>query len=183
MDKKMMITASKLLLIIGIIFCGLAIIMPWGVFSAFSIDIFEYYNWGTHVLFGPNINPWTFYYWGFVGPGMSLSSETAGLAAITVFLYLVFPYSVLSLIGGIIALRFLDRKYHVISLVAAIFSILAITFFVIFIQFGILSIPGMDFFGEFSYGVGIIMTIIAIILFCVVYVLQKTYYVSGLQKS
>jgi len=133
----------KIILIAGIILCGIAQIFPWGrleldisedvlpIFSGLNIN---YYHWGGMQIDPklPGVPEW------FLTPtnfsGISGSPEIYGFAFGTLFLYFIIPLALISLITGVVAYRKIERKFSKNSLHAAFSSVLAVIFFIIFMQ-------------------------------------------------
>lgn len=184
MKNKDLKKIVKIILIAGIILCGVAQILPWGKLEmAISEEIpisdlaninINYFHWG-----GVQINPklpgvpeWIF------TPtetdffsGVSGSPELYGYAFATLLLYLIVPLGLLSLVTGTIAYRKLEQKRSKNSLHAAVSSVMTVFLFIIFIQLSLLSnIEEATSILHWSWSTGFYLMIISSILFFISYV-------------
>lgn len=150
MKNKELKIITKIILIAGIILCGIAQILPW---SRLELNIFEISENVPSFLSGLNMN---FYHWGgwqispilpgiqewYLTPtdfsGMFTSPEIYGFAFGTLFLYFIIPLAFISLIMGIVAYRKIDLSFSKNSLHAAISSFASIIFFSIYMQLTII---------------------------------------------
>ena len=190
-DLKMI---AKVILIAGIILCGVAQILPWGELDLLiteelqeqipvPVDIkikINFFHWGGMQISPkfPNAPEW------FLTPtdfsGISDSPEIYGIAFGTLFLYFIIPLGLISVITGIFAYRKVERKHSKNSLHAAVSSIVAIFFFIIFMQLTYLSnIEGFGiegFSANYYWSPGFYLMIISAILFFISYTLIRRNY-------
>ena len=178
MDNKILITSAKVILIIAVVLCGIAILLPWNTFSYGLFGNMEFYTWGIHTssTLSTSSQGWHIYYSDFsFFSTLFNSEESATLGTTMALLYCVLIFNLLTLIAGTSAINILNRKKAAFSLEAGIFSIIALVFFIIFIQFGLFSIPTVNAVSSlFNWSLGFYLTIIAIILFFIAYGIQKS---------
>ncbi|MFW6122096.1 MAG: hypothetical protein ACOC80_14540 [Petrotogales bacterium] len=197
MKNKDLRKVAKVILIVGVILCGIAQILPWGrleleIFpkeiqenspfdlSNIAINI-NYFHWG-----GMQISPkisgvpeW------FLTPtnfsGLSASPEIYGFAFGTLFLYFIIPLAIFSFITGLVAYRKVERKPSKNSLHAAISSIMAIIFFIIFIQLTLANNlsnieESAGFSANYHWSLGFYLMICSSVLFFVAYAIIRRIY-------
>lgn len=185
MKNKDLKKIVKIILIAGIILCGVAQILPWGkleVVTSGEIPIpdfaninLNYFHWG-----GIQINPklpgvpeWIFtptetdFFSGVTG-----SPELYGWAFAALLVYLIVPLGIISLGTGIVAYKKVGEKRSKNSLYAAVFSIMAVFLFIVFIQLSLLlnieEVPSSIL--HWSWSTGFYLMILSAILFFIAYV-------------
>lgn len=191
-DLKMI---AKVILIAGIILCGVAQILPWGslsmtiseempipLFANISINI-NYFHWGGMQISPklPGIQEWIF------APtepdifsGTSGSPALYGFAFATLLLYLIVPLGLISLGTSAVAYKKVERKHSKNSLYAAVSSIMTVFLFIIFIQLSLLSnIEEASSILHWSWSPGFYLMIISAILFFISYTLIWRNYKEG----
>jgi hypothetical protein len=184
MKNKDLKKIVKIILIAGIILCGVAQILPWGRLElaapeeipipGFNNINLNYFHWG-----GIQINPklpgvqeWIFtpteteFFSGVTG-----SPELYGWAFATLLVYLIVPLGIISLGAGIVAYKKVGGKRSKNSLYAAVFSIMAVFLFIVFIQLSLLlnieEAPSSIL--QWSWSIGFYLMIISSILFFIAY--------------
>ena len=197
-DLKMI---AKVILIVGIILCGVAQFLPWGELDLLITEELEeqipvpvdikikinFFHWG-----GMRISPkFPDTPESFLTPtdfsGISDSPEIYGIAFGTLFLYFIIPLGLISFITGIFAYRKVKQKHSKNSLHAAVSSIAAIFFFIIFMQLTYLSnIGGFEnegFSATYYWSPGFYLMIISAILFFISYILVRRKYNEGKKEQ
>ncbi len=184
MKNKDLKKIVKIVLITGIILCGVAQILPWGRLElaapeeipipGFNNINLNYFHWG-----GIQINPklpgvqeWIFtptetdFFSGVTG-----SPELYGWAFAALLVYLIVPLGIISLGTGILAYKKVGQKRNKNSLYAAVFSIMAVFLFIVFIQLSLLlnieEAPSSIL--QWSWSIGFYLMIISSILFFIAY--------------
>ncbi|UCD14214.1 MAG: hypothetical protein JSW60_02030 [Thermoplasmatales archaeon] len=156
MKNKNLKKISKVILIGGIILCGIAQILPWGRlelgiteeiqeefpvddFANVSINIYFYHWGGLHLTPKfPGVQEWYLTPTDF-SSGITGSPKVYGFAFGTLFLYFIIPLALISLVTGIAAYKKVERKRSKNSLHAGVSSIMAVLFFIVFMQLAYLS--------------------------------------------
>jgi len=178
------------LLLVGIILCGIAQMLPWGRlelpineepqnelptedFTNIIVSV-DFYHWGgMHISPKfPGVPEWHFTPTNF--SGISNSPKLFGFAFGTLFLYFAIPLAIISLIIGVIAYKKIGRKRSKNSLQAGIFSMLAVISFSFYMQLTYLmnieDIEGLsaNYYWYFGFYLMIISTILFFISFFII---------------
>ena len=138
----------KIILLIGVIFCGLSLIIPW-----IGVGQWGYYTWGFNVL-----DEWNFFY---------IDSFTSGVTETIIFgisMIIAFFITIATLIVGAVAIKNVGIKKSSSPLIAGILSIVAIIFCVL-----AMSQFGDNTFGIVGYSYGFFMMIFSSVMFFVSY--------------
>jgi phage-related holin len=201
MKNKELKSIIKLILIAGIVLCGIAQLLPWGRFELGMVDIpdelpsflsglnINYYHWGGWQISPklPGVQEW------FLAPtnfsGISASPEIYGFAFGTLFLYFIIPLAIISFITGIVAYKKIGKKVSKNSLHASLSSAAAILFFIVYMQLTLLNnlpniekSPGVS--ATYMWLPGFYLMILSAILFFISYMLiQKMYKDKGVKTE
>lgn len=182
MKNKDLKNIAKFILMVGVVLCGIAQILPWGRLEmtapeeipiSLSINIFHF-HWG-----GVQINPklpgvqeWIFFpsetdfFSGIPG-----SPEYYGWAFATLLLYLIVPLGLVSLVVGILAYKKIERERSKNSLHAAVSSIMAVFLFIVYIQLSFLAnIEEASSVLPWFWSPGLYLMILSAILFFISYI-------------
>lgn len=138
----------KIILLIGVIFCGISLILPWiGVWP------WGYYTWGFNVL-----DEWNFFY---------IDSFTSGVTETIIFsisMIIAFFITIAALIVGAVGIKKVGIKKSNSLFTAGILSIVAIVFCVV-----AMSQFEDNNFGIVGYSWGFFMMIFSTVMFFVSY--------------
>lgn len=184
MKNKDLKKIVKIILIAGIVLCGVAQILPWGKLEVaapegipipdFANINLNYFHWG-----GIQINPKLpgVQEWIFIptetdfSSGITGSPELYGWAFAALLVYLIVPLGIISLGTGIVSYKKVGQKRSKNSLYAAVFSIMAVFLFIVFIQLSLLlnieEAPSSIL--QWSWSIGFYLMIISSILFFIAY--------------
>ena len=170
MNDKDVQTITRVILTIGIVLCGLSLILPWGELTVGMFGIGDFYTWGVQISL-PSNSELTLYF-SILSESSPFSQQLSSYLIEVFFSILVLPLGLLSLALGIIAEIRLAKYGKDLSLRAGVFSIVAVVFFYIFIQFGMLRAyePLTAFF---DWSMGFYMMIISAMLFFGSYVILR----------
>ena len=189
MKNKDAIYVIKIVVILALVFCAVAQILPW---RGFSIDSsygsagVDFYTWGGHVytsIYNPiygssqSFDIWSIFYLINIGlpdtiSGVDISSMIASsftaenLAATTLFV-LTFIFCIITIIAGILTLR----KQNA-SLIAGITALISIIIFVVGISIAFAQDPTGILSDMAPYTIGFILMIISMILFFVAFIMH-----------
>jgi len=138
----------KIILLIGVIFCGLSLIVPW-----VGVGPWGYYTWGFNVL-----DEWNFFY---------IDSFTSGVTEAIIFgisMIIAFFITIAALVVGAVGIKNVGIKKSNSPLTAGILSIVSIIFCVV-----AMSQFGNNTFGIVGYSYGFFMMIFSSVMFFVSY--------------
>ncbi len=190
MDEKNIGNITKIIIIIGIIFCVVSIVFPW---RGYSINFMganmgvDFYTWAGHFYMntpegygisgGMNVDYWSILY--IIGndiftsdyensgyPGFTNISPAQNTIA-TALLILTFMFSIITLFMGILALK---KKNA--SLIAGVTSIFSIIFFVAGMSIALSSDSSGMANNMIVYTIGFFMMIFTMIIFFISYALN-----------
>ncbi len=170
----------KVILLVGIILCIIAQILPWGEISIGNIGSVHFFHWGGLLVRAPLEDPPVQELHFIINVGRNMSGapgslEKYGFSFGTLFLFFIAPLSILSLILAIVAYIKTVKKRSKNSLQAGIMGIIAIFSFIIFIQLTILSWLE-EFSSLFHWYFGFYFMIISSILFVIAFIIVTRIY-------
>ena len=180
MKKNNILKFVKILLLIGIVFCGIAQILPWGEISVGNIGSVHFFHWGGLLVSAPLTDPPVLELHFIINLGNDVSGapgslEKYGFSFGTLFLFFIPPLSILSMIIGIVAFRKLPKKVGKNCLQASIMGIIAIISFILFIQLTILAWLE-EFSTLFHWYFGFYFMIVSSISFIIAFIIIKRYF-------
>lgn len=155
MGNKEMNLIVKIIGIIGAVFCGISLIVPWAGWGPFGL-----YTWGSSAL-----GQWDFFFITTMSSGV-IESIVAGVCLI-----IAFVLTIIALILGIVGFKNVSIKKSNSFLTAGILSIVAIILCVVAVSQFSGNIPGFGL----GYGAGFFLIIIAMILYFVSFGFQKVF--------
>jgi len=161
MEIKEMNLIVKIIGIIGAVFCGISLIVPWAGWGPFGA-----YTWGSSAL-----GQWDMFY---------ITTMSSGVVESIVFgicMIIAFVLTIIALILGIVGFKNVGIKKTNIFMTAGILSIVAIILCVVAVSQLGGSTPGFGL----GYGAGFFLIIIAMILYFVSFGLQKAFAISPAQ--
>jgi len=172
MEKKDLRTIAMFCLIGGIVLCAFAQIVPWGnIDVAPSVSVI-FYSWGMQAS-SPDFNGLE-YYFRFLSDLNSTTNFIPGEYSNTLipifFSFLVMPVSILGILFAIIDYIYLKKSQVRWGIVSGLSIVLAIVFFYIFIQFGIISSNAM-ISSYYQYTTGFYLMILSAVLFFSAYII------------
>jgi hypothetical protein len=135
----------KIILLVSIVLCVIAQIIPWGEISVGPIGSVHFFHWGGLLVSAPNEDPPILQLHFIIDFGKNVSSaapgslEKYGFSFGTLFLFFIPPLSILSMLLGIIAYRTPSKKRSKNCLQASIAGFISIISFILFIQLTILA--------------------------------------------
>ena len=201
MKDKDLKNIIKIILITGIVLCGISQILPWGRLELGMEDISEdlppflsglninYYHWGGWQINPklPGVQEW------FLAPtnfsGITVSPEIYGFAFGTLFLYFIIPLAIISFLIGIVAYKKIERRFSKNSFHSTISATAAILFFIIYMQLTLLNnLPNIEkspnVSANYMWLPGFYFMIISAILFFTSYILiQRMYKIEKVEKN
>ena len=151
MKNKDLKNIIKIILIAGIVLCGIAQILPWGRLELDMVGVSEdlpsflsglninYYHWGGWQINPklPGVQEW------FLAPtnfsGITVSPEIYGFAFGTLFLYFIIPLAIISFLIGIVAYKKIEQRFSKNSFHSTISATAAILFFIVYMQLTLLN--------------------------------------------
>ena len=148
MENNNMNLIVKIILIVGVIFCGLSLIVPW-----IGAGPWGYYTWGFNVL-----DEWNFFY---------IDSFTSGITEAIIFgisMIIAFFITIIALVTGIISIKNIGIKKSNSPLTAGILSIVAIILCIV-----AMSQFGNNNFGLIGYSYGFFMMIFSAVMFFIAF--------------
>ena len=146
----------KIIGIIGAVFCGISLIVPWAGWGPFGA-----YTWGSSAL-----GQWDMFYITTMSSGF-VESIVFGICMIMAFII-----TIIALILGILGFKNVGIKKTNTFMTAGILSIVAV----------ILCVVGISQWGGLiGYGAGFFLIIVALIMYFVAFGLQKTFALSPAQ--
>ncbi|MCK5261474.1 MAG: hypothetical protein KAJ44_04785 [Thermoplasmatales archaeon] len=186
-DLKMI---AKVILIAGIILCGVAQILPWGEFSLGNLMTVSFFHWGGLMVTSPLTPSPEIYFTPTDFSGIPSSPVIYGFAFGTLFLYFILPLCLISLIAGIVAYRKIGQKRSKNSLHAGVSGLMAMFSFISYIQLSYLSnieeyikefeqTEGISLSSSYYWSPGFYLMIISAILFFISYTLIRRNYKEG----
>jgi len=174
--KSIMVNVLKIFGIIGIIFCGIALAVPWAGFGYGGVGI-SFNAWGI----SSNI-PTSSTYTVTTGDAFYISTITSGVTegvVAGICMILVFVFTLITLFIGIMGLKRIQLKGNKTFLIAGIFAIITIILSVIavsqingYISKSIPSSSTISISMLIGYSYGFILMIIAMIFFFIVFGIQ-----------
>ncbi len=201
MKDKDLKNIIKIILITGIVLCGISQILPWGRLELGMVDISEdlppflsglninYYHWGGWQINPklPGVQEW------FLAPtnfsGITVSPEIYGFAFGTLFLYFIIPLAIISFLIGIVAYKKIERRFSKNPFHSTISASAAILFFIIYMQLTLLNnLPNIEkspnVSATYMWLPGFYFMIISAILFFTSYILiQRMYKIEKVKKK
>lgn len=167
------------LVIIGLLFCVLSLIIPWGTidakFGSYTIGQVDFYNWGIHTT-STTVSNWSIIFNPDSFKLLFAANELNDFAIPIAFYFAVFFIVLMIIIlGSISAYSFHLNKYRYnLTLMAGAFSIVTMFFFYIFINFGLFSAKsGLALKPYFTFSMGFYFMLISSILFFISYFVSK----------
>lgn len=146
----------KIIGIIGAVFCGISLIVPWAGWGPFGA-----YTWGSSAL-----GQWDMFY---------ITTMSSGVVESIVFgicMIIAFVLTIIALILGIVGFKNVGIKKTNTFMTAGILSIVAV----------ILCVVGISQWGGFiGYSAGFFLIIVALIMYFVAFGLQKAFALSPAQ--
>jgi len=170
MEIKEMNLIVKITGIVGAVFCGIALLIPWaglGV-GGFGIGI---YPWGISTNIPGLLQDWDIFFINAMSSGV-VQSIVSGICMI-----IAFVLTIIALILGIVGFKNVGIKKTNTFMTAGILSIVAIILCVVAVSQLGGSTPGFGL----GYGAGFFLIIIAMILYFVSFGLQKAFAMSPAQ--
>lgn len=201
MKDKDLKNIIKIIMITGIVLCGIAQILPWGRLELDMVGVSEdlpsflsglninYYHWGGWQINPklPGVQEW------FLTPtnfsGITVSPEIYGFAFGTLFLYFIIPLAIISFLVGIVAYKKIERRFSKNSFHSTISATAAILFFIVYMQLTLLNnLPNIEkspnVTATYMWLPGFYFMIISAILFCTSYILiLKAYKIEKVEKN
>ena len=157
MEIKEMNLIVKITGIVGAVFCGISLIVPWAGWGPF----FGAYTWGSSAL-----GQWDMFY---------ITTMSSGVVESIVFgicMIIAFVLTIIALILGIVGFKNVGIKKTNTFMKAGILSIVAV----------ILCVVGISQWGGFvGYNAGFFLIIVALIMYFVAFGLQKAFALSPAQ--
>lgn len=164
-ETNIMKTIYKILGILAVIFCGIALVVPWAGlwYGQYGFNI---YTWAASVNV-PGYDKWDF----FFAETMTSSTFTTQGVVLGVCMILAFVFTLIALFFGIYAIRKINAQTSSNSfLITGILCIVAMVLSII----GVSQIPSSTLGGlSIGYGAGFFLIIVAMILYFVIFALQK----------
>jgi len=149
MENNSMNIVVKIILLIGVIFCGISLIVPWA-----GISNLGYYTWGANFL-----DEWNIFY---------IDSLTSGVTEAIIFgisMIIAFFITITAVVIGAIGIKNVGIKKSNSPLIAGILSIVAIIFCIIAVSQFSSNVPGFGI----GYGAGFFLMIFSSVMFFVSY--------------
>jgi hypothetical protein len=174
----------KILLLVSIILCLVAQIIPWGEFSIGKFGSVHFFHWGGLLVSAPLEDPPILELHFIINMGRDISGgapgslEKYGFSFGTLFLFFIPPLSLLSMIVGLVAYRNPSKKRSKNCLQACIMGIIASVSFILFIQLTILAWLE-EFSPLFHWYYGFYIMIIASTLFLISFIILKRMPIMG----
>jgi len=178
MEKKDLRTIAMFCLIGGIVLCTFAQILPWGNIDMTPSGSVIFYSWGMQVS-STSHSELDFYSRFLTDLNSTIylgSGEYSNTLIPIFFSILIMPVSILGILFAIIDYVFLKRSQVRWGLVSGISIVLAIVFFYIFIQFGLISSNAM-ISSYYQYTTGFYLMILSAVLFF------SAYLITGIGKE
>lgn len=198
MEQKDLKKIAMFCLIGGIVLCAFSQIVPWGnfevtssgsIFGEVPLGSVTFYSWGMHES-SSDVNEWMWYYQflsevnksKYFGSFLDFihnyfgSGEYSNMQIPIFFSFLVMPVSILGIVLAIVDYVYLKRSLVRWGLVSGISIALAIVFFYIFIQFGLISSNAM-ISSYYQYTTGFYLMILSAVLFF------SAYLITGIGKE
>jgi hypothetical protein len=176
MENKQTSMIIKIILLVGVILCGLSQILPW---MGYSITFMgqtagtEFYPWGFHS-YMPGSDQWVFFYLDS-GSMSNIGNLESIQIQIIIFMLITFILSIIALIAGIIGIKNAGVKKSKASLAAGIIAIIAAVLFLIGINYVFSQLDPTGTWAQFyTYSFGFYLMIIAGIIFIVGFGIQMT---------
>lgn len=167
MENKQISMIIKIMGLVGAVFCGISLILPW---SGLWIGGFGYsiYPWGTSSNVPGVAEGWDFFFINSIGTG---ATEAIVLSIVMIVAFIL---TLVALIIGILGAKNIGIKVSNSLLIAGILSIVAIILCVVAVSqansyYQSLGVAGF----AFGYGAGFFLIIIGMILYFVTFGLQK----------
>jgi len=173
----------KYLLILVIILNSLSLLLPWGTYDVSEFGKIDFYSWGSFLSIDGTANSTLYVDFlniGNVNSFLRLDGFEMGAVPILFsVLILLFIALVLAISIGILIKQEYTKKYIIVLIVSAIFSIVS---FYIFIQFGISAIPQISII-PFNYSSGFYLVIISICILTFTYFLIDLFDLFSIKKN
>lgn len=161
----------KVILLVSIILCLVAQIIPWGEISVGPIGSVHFFHWGGLLVSAPLEDPPVLEMHFIINIGKGVSGapgslEKYGFSFGTLFLFFIPPLSLLSMVLAIFAYRDPVKKRRKNCIQAGIMGIISIISFVLFIQLTIIAWLE-EFSSLFHWYYGFYLMILATILYTI----------------
>jgi uncharacterized membrane protein len=193
LEEKTTDSILKILLIIAILLSILSIIIPWGNLSVGIIGNVDFYCWGISgtSIFGGSESTTELYVTLFFNDDfMTLLTENEdfiGFIIPMVLSILILPFLAIGIIYGSSYVLFDSKKDNVNIRDSALWIIVSLVFYYLFIQFGMLSlienIVSISIANLFSYTVGYFVVIFSAIILISLYFLHKEFLESQMSEK
>ncbi|MCK4364819.1 MAG: zinc ribbon domain-containing protein [Thermoplasmatales archaeon] len=170
MENKEMTLIVKILGLVGAIFCGICLILPWAGISLLGSGM-SLYPWGASA-FSTIASEWDFFFINSISTGVT---ENIVLSVIMIVAFII---TIIALIIGILGVIKIGKKPSNSMLTAGILSIIAVILCVIAISQANALINQTGFGIALGFGAGFFLIIIAMILYFVTFALQKIFITS-----
>lgn len=175
MGNKEMTLIVKILGLVGAIFCGICLILPWAGISILGSGM-NLYPWGA-TTFSPSVSIWDFF---FIETMQSGITENIALSAIMIVAFII---TIIALITGILGAIRIGKKHSNSFLTAGILSIIAVVLCVIAVSQANALIRQTGFVMTLGYNLGFFLIIIAMILYFLTFALQKLFITSPMPET
>lgn len=161
----------KILGLVGAIFCGICLILPWAGISMLGSGM-SLYSWGTSTYL-PTASVWDFFFINSISTGVTEN------IILSVVMIVAFILTIIALITGILGVVKIGKKPSNSMLTAGILSIIAVILCVIAVTQANALINQIGFSGiALGFGAGFFLIVIAMILYFVTFALQKIFITS-----
>ena len=186
MNKKDMHTFAKILILLGIILCGFAQIIPWGEINVENglTSVSQFYSWGAQTSYSIQDDEWVrneegtqinFYFMmimnsSFINDKWNSKDRTPIILPVLITI-LILPLCLISLIFGYLDYRNFKVENIKIGYEAGICAVISIILFYLFIQFFIFPISPV-ISPSYSWSGGFYMMIFVVILFFSAYLIK-----------
>jgi ribosomal protein L40E len=173
MDEKSMKVTVKILLLCGILFCGISQLVPWVQLSFEGFGSVDYYSWGVGFSSSLGQGGTSFYF--SENAFTTLLGTTGNLVTgiISILLYFILPLSIIALIAGAYSVFNIEKKRTKSPVSAGILCIIAPVILYITIQSMTLSLGGSLGMVPYQISFGFILMIVASGFFFSGYFLSK----------
>lgn len=170
MENKEMKLIVKIIGLVGAIFCGICLILPWAGISMLGSGM-SLYPWGASS-YSPIASTWDFFFIDSISTGVT---ENIVLSVVMIVAFII---TIIALIAGILGVIKIGKKPSNSMLTAGILSIIAVILCVIAISQANALINQIGFGIGFGFGAGFFLIIIVMILYFVTFALQKLFITS-----